>query len=268
MVAGQAGDRADAGHPWTVLLQWGNGGSWPDINKFRLAAGLPGQPAFHDLNGHAFRDLIVEIDHIHAAHADTAITSGTTDQLLLRGAVDVNVAAVGISGFFLGACQPKDAADNRIAAGSIGSNHFASWLAAFKNHSGRQSFADFPGDTHFTQWGAIAGGAVPDTEFGGGNSVNPNGLPIFVNSHFLVGNADPKFVVGLGNGATGKAPGSGHCAQGSHEASAAGRGGSFSAAHFFKFSDGNLIFIFNILPVLEEPGEGSCDNIPKSYAKH
>ena len=62
---------------------------------------------------------VVNGDDVGRAHADAPVAGGGADVALLRRAVNVNVAVVGVLVLRFETFEPQDAGDDRVASGGI-----------------------------------------------------------------------------------------------------------------------------------------------------
>src|SRR5207248_11517549 len=85
--------------------------------------------------------------------------------------VNVNVAAVGIRVLSFQAAQPENAADDRIAAGRVRDENFASRPAIFEDSSDDCSAADFFCNLQLAQWRATTSWRVANRELRCGNRI-------------------------------------------------------------------------------------------------
>ena len=104
--------------------------------------------------------------------------------------MNVDVSAVGIPVASLFASEPEDAADNGVAARSIGSKNLTGALTALENSPGRGATTEFTRHFHTPEWGVFAATAVSEAEFGSGNRVGLDRLAFPDEKHLLILDAD------------------------------------------------------------------------------
>src|SRR5205085_10066549 len=104
--------------------------------------------------------------------------------------VNVNVAAVGIRVLSFQAAQPENAADDRIAAGRVRDENFASRPAIFEDSSDDCSAADFFCNLQLAQWRATTSWRVANRELRCGNRIRRDERAIVEQGQALLGNTD------------------------------------------------------------------------------
>lgn len=95
------------------------------------------QASFADPNGCADRREIEELDDILIFQANAAVAGAASDAGFVIGAVDVNVAVVGVRIVRLGAVQPEDAREHEIILRVHARLPVADGLAGLKDRAAR-----------------------------------------------------------------------------------------------------------------------------------
>ena len=132
-----------------------------------------------DLNSDwgSLRHPIKKSNDIGVAHADAAVACGGANQALPIGAVDVDVAGLGVLVFGVYSCQPEDAGLDVVAAFSFDSD-FTGGDAADKNGAFGSGVSNFSGDLKAARGRSVASGFEADTEFRSGNGEGFEELPL------------------------------------------------------------------------------------------
>src|SRR5205823_707960 len=88
------------------------------------------------------RHGVEEPGNVLRTHPDATVAGRPTDQPFLRRAVDVNVACESQGVLLFQTAQPENSAHDRIAAGSVGAEDFASRPAILEYRAERSVRAD------------------------------------------------------------------------------------------------------------------------------
>src|ERR1700733_11245236 len=119
---------------------------------------------FYDFNPGADFNGGKELKHVLRPHPDTTVAGRLSNLVLDWCPMNIDVPSVGMPVLGFQSFEPKDSANDRIAAGRIGSQDLAGRPAIFEHGSQRSTIADFLSDLQMAKRGCACPRIIAHTE--------------------------------------------------------------------------------------------------------
>lgn len=133
-----------AGSSRLLLVLWFRARTYESISWLRWRRLYHFRQAFgRNLHERPERNAIIKLGNIARLHPNAAVTGRPTDLLLLRRSMNVNATLEGVRVLRLQPAQPNNASGDRVTAGRIGLQNFASKSPIVKDGAGGRVIANF-----------------------------------------------------------------------------------------------------------------------------